>query len=218
MPIGLVGKKCGMSRIFTEDGYSIPVTVIEVSLNRIAQIKTEQSDGYSAVQLTTGVKRKSRISKSRAGHFAKAKIETGRGLWEFKVTPVELEQYNLGDEISVSLFKAGQHVDVVGTTIGRGFAGCIKRHHFSSQRASHGNSLSHRAPGSIGQNQTPGKVFKGKKMAGHLGNVRRTAQNLEIIKVDEDKQALLVKGAVPGSKGSDVFIRLSLKSANADAA
>ena len=211
MAIGLVGRKAGMTRVFTEEGVSIPVTVIEVEPNRITQLKTEAGDGYCAVQVTAGKRRASRVTKPLAGHFAKAGVEPGRGLWEFRLGEGEGEGMTVGAELKVDLFQAGQRVDVTGTTIGKGFAGTIKRHHFKSQRASHGNSLSHRAPGSIGQNQSPGRVFKGKRMAGHMGAVRRSVQNLEVIRVDPERNVLLVKGAVPGAKGGDLIIRPTVK-------
>lgn len=200
-----------MTRIFTEDGASIPVTVIEVEPNRVTQVKTVESDGYRALQVTTGSRRASRVTKPMAGHFAKAGTEAGRGLWEFRLNDGEGEGVEVGGELKVGLFEAGQSVDVIGTTIGKGFAGVIKRYNFSAQDATHGNSLSHRAPGSIGQNQSPGRVFKGKKMAGHLGNVRCTAQSLEVVRVDADRNLLLIKGAVPGAKGSDVIVRAAVK-------
>lgn len=211
MAIGLIGRKAGMTRIFTEEGASVPVTVIEVEPNQVTQLKTEQVDGYRALQVTKGARRASRVNKPLAGHFAKAGVEAGSGLWEFRLGNGEGEDITLGSELRVDLFQAGQKVDVTGTTIGKGFAGTIKRHHFSSQRATHGNSLSHRVPGSIGQNQSPGRVFKGKKMSGHLGAVRRSTQNLEIVRVDGDRNLLLIKGAIPGSKGSDVIIRPAIK-------
>jgi large subunit ribosomal protein L3 len=211
MALGLVGRKCGMTRIFTDAGESIPVTVIEALPNRVTQVKTVDSDGYKALQVTTGTRKLSRVSKSRAGHFAKAKQEPGRGLWEFRLGQDEGADLETGSEIKVDFFKDGQKVDVEGTSIGKGFAGVIKRHHFHMQDATHGNSLAHRAPGSIGQNQTPGRVFKGKKMAGHMGNVRRTAQNLEVVRVDVERNLLLVKGAVPGNAGGDVIVRPAVK-------
>ena len=211
MTIGLVGKKAGMTRIFTEDGVSIPVTVVEVQPNRVTQVKTLESDGYSAIQITTGAKRASRVSKSSAGHFAKAGVEAGRGLWEFRLEGAENQEFELGSELSVNLFEAGQKVDVTGRSIGKGFAGGVKRWGFAMQDATHGNSLSHRAPGSIGQCQTPGRVFKGKKMAGHMGDRRRTVQTLELVRVDEERGLLLIKGSVPGSKGSDVIVRPATK-------
>jgi len=211
MTIGLVGKKAGMTRIFTEDGVSIPVTVVEVQPNRVTQVKTLESDGYSAIQVTTGARRASRVNKSSAGHYAKAGVEAGRGLWEFRLDGSEDSGFELGSELGVNLFEAGQKVDVTGRSIGKGFAGAIKRHNFSMQDATHGNSLSHRAPGSIGQCQTPGRVFKGKKMSGHMGDKRRTVQTLELVRVDEERGLLLIKGSVPGSKGSDVVVRPATK-------
>jgi large subunit ribosomal protein L3 len=211
MAIGVIGRKRGMTRVFTDDGASVPVTVIEVEPNRITQIKTAELDGYRALQVTTGSRRPSRVAKSMAGHFAKAGVEAGRGGWEFRLSEDEGEGLEPGGEIKVDLFEAGQSVDVSGTTIGKGYAGTIKRHNFKGQRATHGNSLSHRVPGSIGQNQTPGRVFKGKRMSGHMGNVRRTTPNLEIVRVDAERNLLLVKGAVPGPKGSDVIVRPTVK-------
>ncbi len=211
MSLGLVGRKVGMTRIFTDDGLSVPVTVLDVSNNRVAQIKTPESDGYTAVQVTFGKRRSSRVNKSLAGHLAKAGVEAGVLLKEFPVSSEDLANLKPGDQISVAIFTVGQKVDVTGQTIGKGFAGGIKRHHFSSQRASHGNSVSHNAPGSIGMNQDPGRVFPGKRMAGHLGDVKRTQQNLEIIRIDVERQLLLVKGAVPGSKGSDLIVRPAVK-------
>ena len=211
MAIGVVGRKCGMTRIFTEDGASIPVTVIEVEPNRVTQVKTLETDGYRAVQVTTGSRRASRVNKPLAGHFARANTEAGRGLWEFRLNDNEGEGIVVGSEIKAEIFEAGQKVDVTGTSIGKGFAGVVKRHNFSTQDATHGNSLSHRAPGSIGQNQTPGRVFKGKKMAGHMGNARTSTQNLEIVRVDADRNLLLLKGAVPGATGADVIVKPSVK-------
>ena len=211
MSLGLVGRKVGMTRIFTDDGVSVPVTVLDVSNNRVAQIKTPENDGYSAIQVAFGKRRPSRVNKSMAGHLAKAGVEAGNLLKEFTVTAEELTTLKPGDQLSVSIFAVGQKVDVTGQTIGKGFQGGIKRHHFSSQRASHGNSVSHNAPGSIGMCQDPCRVFPGKKMAGHLGDVQRTQQNLEIIRVDAERQLLLVKGAVPGSKGSDLIVRPAVK-------
>lgn len=211
MSLGLVGRKVGMTRIFTEDGLSVPVTVLDVSNNRVAQIKTPESDGYTAVQVAFGKRRASRVTKSLAGHFAKAGVEAGVLLKEFPVSAEDVSSLKPGDQISVSIFSVGQKVDVTGQTIGKGFAGGIKRHHFSSQRASHGNSVSHNAPGSIGMNQDPGRVFPGKRMSGHLGDVKRTQQNLEVIRIDVERQLLLVKGAVPGSKGSDLIVRPAVK-------
>ena len=212
MAIGLVGRKTGMTRVFTDEGYSVPVTVIEVESNRVTQVKTLAKDGYRALQVTVGQRRTSRVNKAAAGHFAKANTEAGRGLWEFRLAEGEGEDIAVGAEFNVKLFEAGQKVDVTGITIGKGFAGTIKRHNFRGQRNSHGNSLSHRVPGSIGQNQTPGRVFKGKKMAGHMGSVRCSVQNLEIIRVDEERNLLLIKGAVPGAKGGDVIVRSAVKS------
>ncbi len=211
MAIGLIGRKAGMTRVFTEDGVSIPVTVIEVEPNRVTQLKTAAVDGYRALQVTTGMRRASHVNKPSAGHFAKASVEAGRGLWEFTLTEGEAADITVGSELRVDLFKTGQKVDVTGTTIGKGFAGTIKRHNFSGQRASHGNSLSHRVPGSIGQNQSPGRVFKGKKMSGHMGSARRSTQNLEVVRVDRERNLLLVKGAVPGAKGGDVIVRPAVK-------
>lgn len=211
MSLGLVGRKVGMTRIFTDDGLSIPVTVLDLSNNRVAQIKTVECDGYSAVQVAFGNRRPSRVNKAQAGHFAKAGIEAGSVVREFPVAADALASLKPGDKLSVEIFAVGQKVDVSGQTIGKGFQGGIKRHHFSSQRASHGNSVSHNAPGSIGMNQDPGRVFPGKRMAGHLGDVQRTQQNLEVIRVDVERQLLLVKGAVPGSKGSDLTVRPAVK-------
>ncbi len=211
MAIGVVGRKCGMTRIFTDEGAAIPVTVIEVEPNRIAQIKSVENDGYRALQVTTGTRRASRITKPLAGHFAKAGIEAGRGLWEFRLEEGEGEDLQVGGEIKVDLFENGQKVDVAGVTIGKGYAGTVKRHNFATQDATHGNSLSHRAPGSIGQNQTPGRVFKGKKMSGHMGNVKCSVQNLEVVRVDADRNLIMVKGAVPGSAGGDVIVRPAVK-------
>lgn len=207
MSLGLVGQKRGMTRIFTEDGASLPVTVIEVEPNRVTQVKSVEGEGYRAVQVTTGQKHRNRISKAEAGIFAKAEVEAGRGLWEFTLNDGEGEELKTGEEIKVDFFEEGQKVDVAGTTIGKGFAGVIKRHNFSMQDATHGNSLAHRLPGSIGQCQTPGRVLKGKRMSGHMGNARRTMQNLEIVRVDAERNLLLVKGAVPGSKGGNVIIK-----------
>jgi large subunit ribosomal protein L3 len=209
---GLVGRKVGMTRIFTEDGASIPVTVIEVQSNRVTQVKRSETDGYDAIQVTTGARSANRINRPEAGHFARAGVEAGRGLWELRIEPSAFSgDLEVGREFTVGGFVAGERVDATGISIGKGFAGVIKRHHFSSQDATHGNSLAHRAPGSIGQNQTPGRVFKGKKMAGHLGNVRRTVQNLEVVRIDEDRGLLLVRGAVPGPKGGNVVVRPSVK-------
>ena len=206
MTIGLVGRKVGMTRIFTDDGDSLPVTVLDVSDNRITQIKTPESDGYAAVQVAFGKRRASRVVKPLAGHLAKAAVEAGRTLKEFRAKPEELAALKVGAKLGVELFKVGQKVDISGVSIGKGFAGVIKRHNFSSNRASHGNSVSHNRPGSTGQNQDPGRVFPGKRMAGHLGNVRRTVQNLVVVRVDTERQLLLVKGAVPGSNDHDVIV------------
>ncbi|WP_461522062.1 50S ribosomal protein L3 [Porticoccus sp.] len=210
MNIGIVGRKCGMTRVFTDEGVSIPVTVIEAEPNRITQIKGGETDGYTAVQVTTGARRASRVSKSQAGHFAKAGVEAGRGCWELRVDGVQ-DDLQVGGAITVEQFEAGQKIDVTGTSKGKGFQGVIKRWNFSMQDATHGNSLSHRAPGSIGQCQTPGRVFKGKKMCGHMGAERVTTQNLEVVRVDAERNLLLVKGAVPGAPGGDVIIRAAVK-------
>jgi large subunit ribosomal protein L3 len=211
MAIGLVGRKVGMTRIFTEDGVSIPVTVIEATPNRITQLRTDETDGYRALQVTAGDKKANRVTKAEAGHFAKAGVEAGRGLWEFRLAEGEGEGLEVGSEITVELFNETSKVDIAGTSKGKGFAGAIKRWNFSSQRMTHGNSLSHRAPGSIGQNQSPGKVFKGKKMAGQMGNKRVTTMSLELVKVDVENNLLLVKGAVPGATGGDVIVRPAVK-------
>lgn len=210
MSIGVVGRKCGMSRVFTDDGVSIPVTVIEVEANRVTQVKTPESDGYAAVQVTTGSRRPSRVAKSQAGHYAKAGSEAGRGLWEFRAEGSD-ELFEVGAVVSLERFEAGQRVDVSGVSKGKGFAGVIKRWNFAMQDATHGNSRSHRAPGSIGQNQTPGRVFKGKKMAGHMGAERVTVQNLEVVRVDVERNLLLIRGAVPGAPGGDVIVRPAVK-------
>ena len=200
-----------MTRIFTEDGAAIPVTVLSVEPNRVTQLKTLETDGYRAVQVMTGSRRASRVTKPMAGHYAKAGSEAGRKLWEFRLDDGEGEGIEVGSEIKVEMFEEGQNVDVVGTSIGKGYAGVIKRYNFRMQDATHGNSISHRAPGSIGQCQTPGRVFKGKKMAGHMGNVRRTTQNLKVVRVDAERNLLLVKGAVPGAKGGDIIISAAVK-------
>lgn len=218
MTMGLVGRKCGMTRVFTENGDSVPVTVIEAEPNRVAQVKTEERDGYRALQVTAGTKKPSRLPKPVAGHFAAAGVEAGDVLKEFRLDDGEATELAPGAEIRVDLFQAGQKVDVIGTTIGKGFAGTIKRHNFSSQDASHGNSVSHRAPGSIGQNQSPGRVFPGKRMAGHLGNTRCTVQNLEVVRVDPERNLILVKGAVPGHRGARVVVRPAVKSKDKGAA
>ena len=214
MTMGLVGRKCGMTRVFTEDGESIPVTVIEAQPNRITQVKTVETDGYRALQVTAGAKKPSRVSKPLAGHFASAKVEAGDLISEVRLDDTDDGDFATGGELKVDLFTEGQKVDVVGTSIGKGFAGGVKRHNFSMQDATHGNSLAHRAPGSIGQNQTPGRVFKGKKMAGHMGNVRRTAQNLVVVRVDAERNLLLIKGAVPGHAGGKVIVRPAVKARN----
>lgn len=213
MSIGIVGRKAGMTRVFTEGGVSQPVTVIEVEPNRVTLLRTQDVDGYEGYQVTVGEVKASRLSKAEAGHFAKAGAGAGRGLWEFRLSESEFEQYGVaaGAELGVSLFEAGQKIDVTGTSKGKGFQGGVKRHNFSMQDATHGNSLSHRAPGSIGQNQTPGRVFKGKKMAGQMGAARTTVQNLEVVRVDAERNLLLVRGAVPGAKSGDVFISPSIK-------
>lgn len=211
MSLGLVGRKVGMTRIFAEDGASIPVTVLDVSNNRVTQVKTPETDGYAAVQVAFGKRRASRVIKPLAGHVAKAGVEAGHVLKEFRVEPDQLSGFKAGDQVAVTIFAEGQKVDVTGTSIGKGFQGGIKRHNFSSQRASHGNSISHNAPGSIGMAQDPGRVFPGKRMAGHLGDVTCTQQGLTIVRVDADRQLLLVKGAVPGAKGSDVVVRPAVK-------
>jgi large subunit ribosomal protein L3 len=211
MSLGLVGRKVGMTRVFAEDGSSIPVTVLDVSNNRVTQIKTPEVDGYAAVQVTFGKRRASRVSKPAAGHLAKAGVEAGEVLREFRVAPDQLATFKPGDVVAASIFSVGQKVDVSGTSIGKGFAGAITRHHFSSNRASHGNSLSHNSAGSIGMAQDPGRVFPGKKMAGHLGDVARTTQNLEVVRIDEARQLLLVRGAVPGAKGGDVIVAPAIK-------
>lgn len=211
MSLGLVGRKIGMTRIFTDDGSSLPVTVLDVSNNRVAQIKTADSDGYAAVQVAFGARRPSRVNKAAAGHFAKAGVEAGSVLKEFTISAEEAANLKAGAVIGADQFKVGQKVDVTGVTIGKGYAGVIKRHHFSSNRATHGNSKSHNVPGSIGMAQDPGRVFPGKRMTGHLGDVQRTVQNLEIVRIDADRQLLLVMGAVPGSKGGDVVVRPAVK-------
>ncbi|MDV6315870.1 50S ribosomal protein L3 [Idiomarina sp. HP20-50] len=211
MAIGLVGRKVGMTRVFQEDGASVPVTVIEVLANRVTQVKSDDTDGYRALQVTTGEKKASRVTKPLAGHFAKAGTEAGRGLWEFRLKNGEGDDYAVGSELTVDIFAEVKKVDVTGTSKGKGFAGTVKRWNFSMQDATHGNSLSHRAPGSIGQNQSPGKVFKGKKMAGQMGNERVTTQSLELVRVDAERSLLLIKGAVPGATGSDVIVKPAVK-------
>ncbi|MBK1645136.1 50S ribosomal protein L3 [Thiocapsa imhoffii] len=214
MAIGVIGRKAGMTRLFTEDGNSVPVTVIEVQPNRVSQVKTVETDGYSAIQVAFGNRRASRVTKPMAGHYAKAGVEAGECLREFRLEQGEDTELSVGGEVTVSIFAPGQKVDVRGVTKGRGFAGAIKRHHFSGQDATHGNSLSHRAPGSIGQNQTPGRVFKGKKMAGHLGAANRCTQNLEVVRVDPERQLLLVRGGVPGPTGGRLVVLPSVKQKN----
>ena len=211
MSVGLIGKKCGMTRVFNEDGASVPVTVIEALPNRISQVKKIDKEGYSAIQVSSGSIKQSKINKALSGHFVSTKTKPGKNICEFRTSESNVDEFKTGMELNVNIFKKGQKVDVSGKTIGKGFAGTVKRHNFSTQDATHGNSLAHRAPGSIGQNQTPGRVFKGKKMAGHMGNVRRTAQNLEIIDIDTEKNLLLIKGAVPGHPGSDVIVKLAVK-------
>ena len=212
MAIGLIGRKVGMTRIFTEDGVSIPVTVIEATPNRVTAVKTAETNGYSALQVTAGTVKASRLNKPEAGHFAKVGVEAGRGLWEFRLADNEGADITVGSEITVEIFAETKKVDVAGTSKGKGFAGAVKRWNFRTQDATHGNSLSHRAPGSIGQNQSPGKVFKGKKMAGHLGAERVTVQSLEVVRVDAERNLLLVKGAVPGAIGGDVIVKPAVKS------
>ena len=211
MSLGLVGRKVGMTRVFAEDGATIPVTVLDMSNNRVTQIKTAETDGYNAVQITFGSRKANRVNKAEAGHFAKAGVEAGRGLHEFLLDAAKLGELKAGDAITVEVFQVGQLVDVTGTSQGKGFAGAIKRHNFSSNRASHGNSVSHRSPGSIGMAQDPGRVFPGKRMAGQLGNVKSTVQSLEVVRIDVERQLLLVKGAVPGAKGGDVVVRPAVK-------
>ena len=211
MTIGVVGRKVGMTRVFTEDGAHVPVTVIEVEPNRITQLKTLDTDGYKAVQVTTGSRKASRVTKPLAGHYAKAGTEAGRGLWEFRLAEDEGNDLELKGEIKVDVFEEGQKIDVQGTSQGKGFQGGIKRHNFTMQDATHGNSISHRSNGSIGQNQTPGRVFKGKKMSGHMGAATRTGVNLEVVRIDVERNLLLVKGAVPGSKGGNVIVKPAVK-------
>ena len=211
MSLGLIGRKVGMTRVFTDDGASIPVTVLEVVPNRVTQIKTIASDGYTGLQVAHGERRASRINKASTGHYAKAGVAAGSGIKEFNVSADVLSGYQVGGSITVGIFSAGQIVDVTGTSIGKGFAGAIKRHHFKSNRASHGNSKSHNVPGSIGMAQDPGRVFPGKRMPGHLGDVTVTTQNLEIVRVDVERNLLLIKGAIPGSKGGDVVVRPAIK-------
>lgn len=214
MALGLVGRKAGMTRVFTEDGASVPVTVVQVEPNRVTQVRTPEVDGYQAIQVTVGKRKASRVNKPMAGHFAKAGVEAGRGLWEFRLDDHEGEIPEVGSELKVDLFETGQKVDVSGISKGKGFQGGVKRHNFRMQDATHGNSVSHRAPGSIGQCQTPGRVFKGKKMAGHMGNKRVTVQTLEIVRVDPERGLLLIKGAVPGAPGGDVIVTPAIKLKN----
>ncbi len=211
MTIGLVGRKLGMTRVFTEDGVSIPVTVIEVEANRVTQVKSLESDGYVAIQVTTGTKKANRLNKAEAGHFAKAGVDAGRGLWEFRLNESEAADVAVGAELNVGVFTDVKKVDVTGTSKGKGFAGTVKRWNFRTQDMTHGNSRSHRVPGSIGQNQTPGRVFKGKKMAGHLGNERVTVQCLDVVRVDVERNLLLVKGAVPGATNGDLIVKPAVK-------
>jgi large subunit ribosomal protein L3 len=218
MSLGLVGRKVGMMRIFKDDGTSVPVTVLDCAGNRVAQIKTQDSDGYAAVQVAFGKRRATRVTKAMAGHFAKAGVEAPTELREFRVAPEALGELKVGAELKVDMFQAGQKVDVSGTTIGKGYAGVIKRHHFSSNRASHGNSISHNSPGSIGMAQDPGRVFPGKRMSGHLGNVNRTIQLLEVARVDPERSLIMVKGSVPGPKNGAVIVRLAVKAKTPKAA
>lgn len=212
MSIGFVGRKCGMTRIFIESGEAIPVTLIEVTPNRIIQVKTLESDGYSAIQVTAGSKRSRLLDKPTMGHFAKANIEAGRGLWEFRIADSEISKFKIGDEIKIeNIFSLGQKIDVAAISKGKGFAGTIKRHNFTMGDATHGNSLSHRAPGSIGQRQTPGRVFPGKRMAGHMGSTRQTMMNLEVIRIESERHLLAVRGSIPGTSGSDVFVKPAAK-------
>ena len=211
MALGLIGLKRGMTRLFSDSGESVPVTVVEVLPNRITRIQTDASDSYSAVQITTGGRHRNRITKPEAGEFAKSGVDAGRGLWEFRASESDVGDLAAGGELTAELVAAGQAVDVTGTSIGKGFAGVVKRHNFKMGDATHGNSLSHRVPGSIGQCQTPGRVFKGKRMAGHMGNVQRTIQGLEVVRVDNERNLLMIKGAVPGAKGSDLMIKPSIK-------
>jgi large subunit ribosomal protein L3 len=211
MKIGLIGRKRGMTRVFTQEGDAVPVTVIEVNPNRITQVKSAEQDGYRSIQVTFGQRRGSLVNKPLSGHFAKAGVEAGEGLWEFRLPSGEGEELATGAELKVDMFEVGERVDVTGTSKGKGFAGTVKRHNFRTQDATHGNSVSHRAPGSIGQNQSPGRVFKGKKMSGHMGDERVTTQNLEIVRVDAERNLLLIKGAVPGATGGTVMVRPATK-------
>jgi len=212
MSLGLVGKKIGMTRVFSDDGVSTAVTVVDAAPNRITQVKTDDSDGYNAIQVTTGERRAVRVNKAMKGHYAKAEVEPGRGLWEFRLQPGQLESLAAGNTVDVSIFNEGDMVDVRGVMKGRGFAGVMRRHNFGGGRATHGNSKAHRKPGSIGQNQDPGRVFPGKKMAGQMGNKPVTQQNLKIVKIDADRNLILIKGSVPGARGQDVVITPSVKS------
>jgi large subunit ribosomal protein L3 len=214
MSIGLVGRKCGMTRIFSEDGVSVPVTVLHVDSNRVIQVKNTETDGYRAIQIAAGDVKSSKVNKALAGHYATANVTAGRGLWEFRLNDNEGVELSAGSELSVNVFSAGQVIDVCGTSIGKGFAGTVKKYNFRTQDATHGNSRSHRVPGSNGMNQTPGRVFKGKKMCGHMGAVKTTVQNLTIHSVDEERSLILVKGAVPGAKGGDVIITPAIKLLN----
>jgi large subunit ribosomal protein L3 len=214
MSIGLIGRKCGMTRVFCEDGTSVPVTVLQIDSNRVTQVKSLETDGYRAIQVAAGEKKASKVNKAMAGHYAAANVTAGRGLWEFRLEENEGSEFNLGSELPLSIFSEGQVIDAQGTSIGKGFAGGVKRHHFSMQDATHGNSLSHRVLGSIGMCQTPGRVFKGKKMAGHLGAAKTTIQNLTIHSIDAERNLILVKGAVPGAKGGDVVITPASKMLN----
>lgn len=211
MALGLVGRKCGMTRIYSEDGSAVPVSVVHVEPNRVVQVKSLDTDGYRAIQVTAGIKKRSRLSRPEAGHYAKAGVEAGRGLWEFRLESDDQTQYTVGSELSVDIFQEGQYVDIQGASIGKGFAGVVKRHNFRTQDATHGNSLSHRAPGSIGQNQTPGRVFKGKRMAGHLGDATTTVQSLKVCMIDKERSLLLIKGAVPGAKGAELIVKPAVK-------
>jgi large subunit ribosomal protein L3 len=211
MPIGIVGRKCGMTRVFNEDGGSVPVTVIEVQPNRIVQVKTRESDGYRAVQVASGTRRLSKLNKPMGGRYGKSGVAPGLALWEFRLREGEGDSLSVGDEIRVTILEVGQQVDAAGTSIGKGYAGVVKRHNFRTQDATHGNSLSHRAAGSVGQNQSPGRVFKGKRMAGQLGSARRTVQNLHVVRVDEERNLVLVRGAVPGPRGGAVVLSPAAK-------
>jgi large subunit ribosomal protein L3 len=211
MALGLIGRKCGMTRIYADDGSATAVSVVLVEANRVVQVKTKENDGYRAVQVTAGTAKRSGLTKAIAGHYAKAGVEAGRGLWEFRIDDSDSPDYVTGTEFGVDQFQEGQYVDVQGISIGKGFAGVVKRYNFRTQDATHGNSLSHRAPGSIGQNQSPGRVFKGKRMAGHMGNEKVTIQNLKIISIDQERSLLLIKGAIPGPKGGNVLLKAAVK-------